>query len=142
VSSRQEIITALLSNSNQLTWRSSSKCREDGPDIELLLQNLAVATVIGAGAPLQSDQVYAGFSLQAPNTYYPPHAHDAEETYWVIGGNGDWRVDSNSWFAVQPGSSIYHKPLAHHAMQTNEQAMLSIWLWTSDLDSEVLIIRG
>ena len=26
-------------------------------------------------------------------------------------------------------------------MQTNEQALLSVWLWTSDLDSEVLFVR-
>jgi hypothetical protein len=27
-------------------------------------------------------------------------------------------------------------------MQTNEQALLTVWLWTSHLDSEVMIVRG
>ena len=31
---------------------------------------------------------------------------------------------------------------ARHAMQTNEQPLLTIWLWTSHLDSEVVIVRG
>ncbi len=141
-SSSNEIANALLAVSNQLHWRASSKSVDDGPDIAILLRNLAVATIIGPGAPLPSDKVYAGFSLQAPDTYYPPHAHDAEESYWIIGGNGDWKVDTKPWFAVQPGDGIYHGPRARHAMQTNEQPLLTVWLWTSDLDSEVLIVRG
>ena len=128
--------------SNQLHWRASSKSSVDGPDIAILLEKLAVTTIVGPGAPLPSDKVYAGFSLQAPDTYYPPHAHDAEESYWIIGGNGDWKVDTKPWFAVQAGDSIYHGPRARHAMQTNEQPMLTVWLWTTDLDSEVLIVRG
>ena len=28
------------------------------------------------------------------------------------------------------------------AMQTNEQPLLAVWLWTSHLDSEVVIVRG
>ncbi len=137
-----EIATALLAVSKQLHWRASSKSSVDGPDIAILLRNLAVVTIIGPGAPLQSDKVLAGFSLQAPDTYYPPHAHDAEESYWIIGGNGDWKVDTKPWFAVQPGDGIYHGPMARHVMQTNEQPLLTVWLWTSDLDSEVLIVRG
>ena len=45
--------------------------------------------VIGEGGVLPSNKVKAGFSLQGPDTYYPPHAHHAEESYWIIGGNGD-----------------------------------------------------
>ncbi len=44
--------------------------------------------------------------------------------------------------AVQPGDSIYHASAARHAMQTNEQPLLTVWLWTSHLDSEVVIVRG
>ncbi len=141
-SSSNEIAKALMAVSNQLHWRASSKSSVDGPDIAILLEKLAVTTIVGPGAPLPSDKVYAGFSLQAPDTYYPPHAHDAEESYWIIGGNGDWKVDTKPWFAVQAGDGIYHGPRARHAMQTNEQPMLTVWLWTTDLDSEVLIVRG
>jgi len=127
---------------DQLAWRSSSKNRDDGPDVEILLRNFAVVTVIGEGGLLPSDKVYAGFSLQARDTYYPPHAHHAEESYWIIGGDGDWRVGTKPWFAVEPGDSIYHESGARHAMQTNEQPLLTVWLWTSHLDSEVVIVRG
>ena len=140
-SSSHVLAQALLAVTDQLAWRSSSKASEDGPDVALLLRNFAVTTIIGEGGLLPSDKVYAGFSLQARDIYYPPHAHFAEESYWIIGGDADWRVGSKPWFAVKPGDSIYHESEARHAMQTNEQPLLTVWLWTSHLDSEVIIIR-
>lgn len=141
-SSSHAVAQALLAVSNQLHWRSSSKARVDGPDVAILLRNFAVTTIFGEGALLQTDKVYAGFSLQAPDIYYPPHAHYAEESYWIIGGNADWRVGAKPWFAVEPGDSIYHESEARHVMQTNEQPLLTVWLWTSHLDSEVMIVRS
>ena len=141
-SSCHGVVTALLAVTNQLEWRASSKSHDDGPDVAVLSRNFAVASIIGPGEPLPSDKIYAGFSLQAPDTYYPPHAHHAEESYWVIGGDADWRVGSKAWFPVHAGDSIYHESGARHAMQTNEQPLLTIWLWTSHLDSEVMIVRG
>ena len=135
------VAKTLMSVAGQLHWRSSSKCQDEGPDIVQLLRNFAIATVIGEGGLLSSDKVCSGFSLQAPDTYYPPHAHRAEESYFIIGGDADWRVGAKPWFAVEPGDSIYHEPWARHVMQTNEQPLLTIWLWTSHLDSDVMIIR-
>ena len=141
-SSTHVVAEALLTSTEQLQWRASNKGPEDGPDVAAFAPNFTATTIIGAGGLLQSDKVRAGFSLQAPDTYYPPHAHHAEESYWIIGGNGDWKVGQQPWFAVRAGDSIYHESEARHAMQTNEQALLTVWLWTSHLDSEVLIVRG
>jgi len=133
---------ALLAVADCLPWHASSKELEDGPDVAIFIPRFAAVTIIGEGGLLPSDRVSAGFSLQGPDTYYPPHAHYAEESYWIIGGDGDWRVDSEPWFAVESGDSIYHKSGARHAMQTNQQPLLAVWLWTSYLDSEVVIVRG
>ena len=141
-SSSHEVAQALWAVADRLAWRASSKDSEDGPDVAIFSRNFAAATVIGEGGLLSSDKVAAGFSLQGCDTYYPPHAHPAEESYWIIGGDGDWRVGSQPWFAVEPGDSIYHASGARHAMQTNEQPLLTVWLWTSHLDSEVVIVRG
>jgi mannose-6-phosphate isomerase-like protein (cupin superfamily) len=141
-SNSNRVARALLSVTDQLEWRTPSKDPEDGPDVAIFLRNFAAATVIGDGGLLPSDKVSAGFSLQASDTYYPPHAHHAEESYWIIGGDGDWKVGTKAWFAVKPGDSIYHESGARHAMQTNEQPLLAVWLWTSHLDSEVVIVRG
>ncbi len=141
-SSSNRLAEALLAVTDQLAWRASATDRDDEPDMAVFSRHYTVTRIVGDGALLPSDKVIAGFSLQGRDTYYPPHAHHAEESYWIIGGDGDWRVDTEPWFAVEPGDSIYHKPWARHAMQTNEQPLLSVWLWTSHLESEVLIVRG
>ena len=132
---------ALLGVAHMLDWLPCEKDSSEGPDVAIFAPKFTAVNIIGDGGPLPSDKVNAGFSLQGPDTYYPPHAHYAEESYWIIGGDGDWKVDTDPWFAVNPGDSIYHAPEARHAMQTNEQALLTIWLWTSHLDSEVRIVR-
>jgi len=141
-SGTRRLAEALLPVSDQLKWRASTKDPADGPDVAIFIPNFTATTVIGAGGLLTSDKVIAGFSLQGPDCYYPPHAHHAEESYWVIAGDGDWKVGAKPWFAVEAGDSIHHESWARHAMQTNEQALLTVWLWTSHLDSEVVIIRG
>lgn len=133
---------ALLAITGQLKWRTSSRGSEHDPSLVTFSRNFTATTILGKGGFLPSDKVTAGFSLQGRNIYYPPHAHTAEESYWVIGGDGDWKVDDDPWFAVQPGDSIYHKSGALHAMRTNDLPLLSVWLWTSHLDSEVVIVRG
>lgn len=131
---------ALLEETDRLKWRT--RCRGDDPDLVTFSRNFTATTIIGNGGLLPSDKITAGFSLQGRDIYYPPHAHTAEESYWIIGGDGDWKVDDDPWFSVQPGDSIYHKSGALHAMQTNDLPLLSVWLWTSHLDSEVVIVRA
>jgi len=137
-----DIAKALLAAFDQLDWHMSPRDPAEGPDVVNFSRNFVATNVIGDGGVLQSDKISTGFSLQAPDIYYPPHAHLAEESYWIIGGEGDWRVESEPWFAVQPGDTVYHSSQTRHAMQTNALPLLSVWLWTSDLDSDVLIVRS
>jgi mannose-6-phosphate isomerase-like protein (cupin superfamily) len=141
-SASQVAAEALLAASDQLTWRTSYRDREGEPDIAAFSRNFTATSIIGAGRPLSSNKVTAGFSLQAPDTYYPGHLHHAEESYWIIGGVGDWKVATQPWFPVNAGDSIFHPSGVRHTMQTNEHAMLTVWLWTSHLDSEVVMVRG
>lgn len=138
----RRIADALLLFADQLEWRTRPVGNETAPDMAVFARNYTSTRIIGDGALLQSDKVTAGFTLQGVDTYYPPHAHTAEESYWIIGGEGDWRIGCKPWFAVAPGDSVYHGSRAVHAMQTNERPMLTVWLWTSHLESEVMIVRG
>ncbi len=132
----------LLTVTDRLTWRQSPDKHGSDPDMVAFSSNFTGTAIIGTAGLLRSDKVAAGISLQAPDTYYPGHVHHAEESYWIIGGRGDWKVATRPWFAVEPEHSIYHESDVRHTMQTNEQAMLAVWLWTSHLDSEVVMVRG
>jgi len=140
-SNTRKVADALLSASKKLAWRNSGSTNGDDPDVVAFAPKFSSCSIIGSTGILKSEKVSAGFSLQGPDTYYPPHLHIAEESYWMIGGNGDWRVDGNPWFPVKSGTSVYHASNARHAMQTNQQPLLTIWLWTSYLDSDVIIVR-
>ena len=140
-SSTHAVAAALLGVVDRLPWRAAYADREDEPDMAALSRSLTATSIIGESGVLRSSKVAAGLSLQGPDTYYPPHAHRAEESYWIIGGSGDWKVGAQSGFAVEPGDSIYHRSGVRHAMQTNRQPMLAVWLWTSYLGSEVVIVR-
>ena len=140
-SSSSKLTGALLPVADQIAWRKRDSGGENDADLAAFTEKYTSCCIIGNGGLLSSDKVTAGFSLQGPDAYYPPHAHVAEESYWIIGGDGDWKVDQKPWFAVKSGDGIYHTSHARHAMQTNGQPMLSIWLWTSHLDSDVVIVR-
>ena len=141
-SSSSRLAEAVLLVADSLVWKIRTADPEKEPDLAVFSRNYTSTRIIGEGALLPCSKVTAGLTLQGRDTYYPPHAHHAEESYWIIGGNGDWKVDTKPWFAVEPGDSVYHKSGARHVMQTNEQPLLTVWLWTSHLDSEVIIVRG
>ncbi len=135
-----KLAQALLEASKRLHWHTRKPEPNEDPEITAFTRNYAVTTIVGDGGLLPSSRIIAGFSLQGPETFYPPHAHVAVETYWIIGGNGHWKVDSEPWFAVQPGHTVYHRSGAHHAMRTTGQSLLSVWLWTSHLKSNVVFV--
>ena len=141
-SASHRVAGELLAATKQLKWRTSSRGRADDPVLSAFSRNYTAMTILGNGGLLPSDKITAGFNLLGPDVFYPPHAHTAEESYWNIGGRGEWKVDDTPWFTVELGDSIYHKSGALHAMRTNDLPLLSVWLWTSHLDSEVVIVRG
>lgn len=136
------IAEAVLAVKDELHWETVYEDRGDEPDMAAFSRNFSYTSLIGPDAPLRTDKIAAGLSLQGRDTYYPPHAHQAEESYWIIGGDGDWKVGINPWFPVEPGDSIFHETGARHAMQTNSEPLLAVWLWTSHLDSDLVIVRG
>jgi len=88
-------------------------------------------------APFRCADFALGFTLQAPDIFYPAHSHAAIELYGVIGGSGEWQRSDGAWVARKPGSSLAHLAKESHAMRTGTEAMLSCFVWISDLDAAV-----
>jgi mannose-6-phosphate isomerase-like protein (cupin superfamily) len=136
----QELAQAAAESNGKIKWRPPLTDMSADPERAAFSRRHTAARVIGENGFLPSKGIIAGLTVQAPETYYPPHAHTAEESYWIIGGSGEWSVDEVPWFHVKAGDGVYHRSGAHHAMQTKAQPMLTVWLWTSHLDSEVKIV--
>ena len=93
----------------------------------------AFVALIGPEGQLRSDEFKVGLFIQQPDTYYPPHAHDAEEFYFLLSGKPKWRAGKRT-FTAGPGDLIHHAPSEVHSMETMNDPFLAIWSWIGDLN--------
>ncbi|MEQ8666371.1 MAG: dimethylsulfonioproprionate lyase family protein [Rhodospirillales bacterium] len=138
----QTLTNAVMAARDELAWVTPWGEYLEHADMAALVQNFAFTTIIGPGHPLEADGVLIGLSLQGPDLHYPMHAHQAGETYWIVGGDADWKIGMEPWFSVIPGSICVHQPGMRHAMQTNARPLLTVWAWWSHIDSNIVMIRG
>lgn len=138
----RDLADALASHGQQLRWKSMYEQYEDEPDMATFRRAYAYTLLVGPEAPLRSDCVKAGVTLQGPDILYPPHAHKAKELYAVIGGTAQWKRGVEPWTVRPPGDFVLHPSGVRHAMQTNSEPVLALVAWTSDIDSAVVIVRG
>ena len=133
---------AVLTDAAMLRWLDIYEQYDDEPDMAVFRRSYAYTTLIGPGGPLPCGELYMGISLQGPDIYYPPHAHRAVETYAIIGGTGDWKRGLEPWTSRPPGDLILHPSGIRHAMQSNAEPLLALGVWTTDLESPIVIVRG
>jgi mannose-6-phosphate isomerase-like protein (cupin superfamily) len=98
-----------------------------------LERRIAFTEVLGNGAIWPSERMLLGFTLIAPNTTYPAHAHPAIELYLVVAGAAAWRVGEAPAEIRQPGSVIVRASSPSHAMTTGAEPLLALFTWRGDL---------
>jgi quercetin dioxygenase-like cupin family protein len=91
-------------------------------------EGYAYVELIGPEGQLRSDEFRVGLLIQRPDTYYPHHAHDAEEFYFLLSGKPKWRAGQRM-FTANPGDLIHHAPRDVHSMETMNDPFLAIWAW-------------
>ena len=90
--------------------------------------------IVGPDGVAVSDLLRFGLFIQAPESFYPPHRHAAEEFYYVLSGAARWQKGEEAPSLKPPGSCIRHAPWERHAMETAAAPLLALWVWTGDLD--------
>ena len=93
----------------------------------------AFVALIGPEGQLRSDEFKVGLFIQQPDIYYPLHAHDAEEFYFLLSGKPKWRAGKRT-FIANPGDLIHHTPGEEHSMETMNEPFLAIWAWIGDIN--------
>ena len=93
----------------------------------------AVATLVGPGAIIDREEIRGGLYVQRSGAFYPPHAHDAEETYAMLAGTADWQMDFGDWHRADPGDLIHHPSESPHATRTSALPILAAWRWSGDV---------
>lgn len=100
---------------------------------------------IGPNGPVQANNFCQGFVTIFPKGSIPAHAHDNEETYTIISGNGTMIVDGEAKH-VEGGMAVYIPPRLKHSLQNDseEKDLIMIYCyspvsivdhWQEELDS-------
>jgi mannose-6-phosphate isomerase-like protein (cupin superfamily) len=122
---------ALLNVRSQLPWTYHYPARAGE---ENLATQIAFAELIGPDGPMSALHSRVGFTLIAPNTSYPMHAHPAIELYWVMSGHALWETEASKRIAP-PGEFVLHRSNEAHAMRTFDEPLLALWGWSGDIDT-------
>jgi quercetin dioxygenase-like cupin family protein len=92
----------------------------------------SIVTLLGPDAPIPSGSFLFGLFHQAPDSYYPLHAHEAAETYTILSGTADWQAGDRR-LTLSPGEAIHHPPNLPHAMRAGPDGFLAMWRWSGDI---------
>lgn len=112
-----------------LPWADSPIASRQPTDLRLIK---SVVTLLGPDAPIPSDTLLFGLFYQAPDAYYPLHAHTAAETYTVLAGSARWQAGDQR-LTLAAGEAIHHPPNLPHAMRAGAEGFLATWRWSGDI---------
>jgi hypothetical protein len=123
-----DFIETLGAAAGSLDWRQTYSVAEVGGEF---LRNYAWAELSRPGVGIGAAQISCGVLVLGPNTFYPPHRHEAEEIYLPLAGTAEWLRGDGVWRHRRPGTLIHHSSEETHAMRTGEQPLLAMYLWRS-----------
>lgn len=106
------------------------------------MENYAYADLVGNRGLIGGDGYALGVLLFGPGLTYPPHAHPANEVYYVVGGTAEWRSGDNPWTRCAPGSIIHHSSGLTHATKTGSEPLLALYLWWGDTETYARLVTS
>lgn len=127
----------VAAHAGALEWRQTYGAGDFGA---AFLERYGWTEVVGLRGPIPSQRVAAGFLLLGPEVTYPAHAHEAEEVYLPLSGRAWWQKGED-WRQVEPLTPIHHPGWVPHAMRTETEPLLALYLWRGgDLAAKSVIL--
>ncbi len=100
---------------------------------ESLLGRYAYCELMGPTGLAPHAKVSIGLLYLGPGTFYPPHAHPAEEAYHLLAGASEWQAGAGVMTPRSPGDRMEHPSGVSHAMRAGTTPMLALYVWRGDL---------
>lgn len=120
------VVETLQNSAARLHWGQTYGETDFGPGF---LNNYAYMEILGTRGHFRSDDIACGFLMIGPETEYPAHHHEAEEIYIVAAGTAAWRKGASGYIERAPGTLIHHPSRVPHAMRTEAEALLALYIW-------------
>ena len=141
------LLKTLHAAARELPWVTSFYPEDGHPDISRFADGYACSMVVTdplyAKIALATSRTFSlNYTIQAPHTLYPEHAHVAVELYYVISGNALWKRGSEPWVTRYPGDIILHSTGMRHAMSTGDEPLVACAIWVSHTDAPIVIVRS
>lgn len=124
-----ELLHEVRCVAGSLAWHQSYDASQVSAQF---LENYGWAEIAGLAGQVPSASLACGLLLLGPNTFYPPHRHEAEEIYIPLSGTAAWQKGQEDWREHSPGSIIHHARHLPHSMRTAGSALLAVYLWRSE----------
>lgn len=112
-----------------LPWRQTYGARQVS---QHFLTQYGWAELVGLTGPVPSRTCAVGFLLLGPGVEYPPHHHEALELYLPLAGRAAWWRAQSGWQQIEPGEPVLHARWEAHAMRTESEPLLALYLWRSE----------
>ena len=135
------LLHSLIAAAPALRWTSPYAEGTVHPDFHA---GYFVTTLLGSptrssDALLLSAVASVFLTVQAPHLLYPAHSHLAPELYCAVAGTADWQKGTGRYETQPAGAWMVHPPWASHSMQTRDDPLIALAIWTADLDSVAVI---
>jgi len=122
----RHIIEMLICLSPKLTWGQTYTAADFGSEF---LQRYGWTELMGLRGPLPSERIACGFLLLGPQVEYPRHSHAAREIYVPMTEGTLWQRGNHAWTGGAAGKPRQHTSWEWHAMRTDSQPFLALYLW-------------
>lgn len=129
--SRHPVAQAALAALDRLPWGSNPVESQTEGAIAAMI---SVATLMGPEGPMLAPDVRLGLVYMQPDSFYPLHNHDADETYVIVAGQALWTAGDDVRIRYA-GDMIHHPSLMPHAFCTGPEGFLALWRWSGDINT-------
>ena len=122
-----------------LHWAQTYSITDFGSDF---LQRYGWVELFGTRGHFASEEMAGGFLLLGPDVHYPDHHHVAEEIYIPLTDGSLWSKDAQPFLPRWSGEVIHHPSNIRHAMRTEDQPLVALYLWRGGPLAQKSIISG
>ncbi|MBB3566526.1 dimethylsulfonioproprionate lyase family protein [Rhizobium sp. BK491] len=122
-----------------LHWAQTYSITDFGGDF---LERYGWVELFGTRGHFASEEMAGGFLLLGPGVHYRDHHHEAEEIYIPLTDGSLWSKDAQPFLPRWSGEIIHHPSNIRHAMRTEDQPLVALYLWRGGPLAQKSIISG
>jgi hypothetical protein len=122
----EEIARLLASRGHRLRWGQTYTAADLG---QKFVDNYGWVELVGTRGHFEHEAVACGFLLLGPGVHYPDHHHEAEEIYVPLTSGALWSKGGAGFVRRSAGETIHHPSNVSHAMKTEGEPLLALYLW-------------